>query len=231
MRMTTTQNNTSMNKKKFLILYMLTVISLIASAQVQVRFEPRHKNVFENKYIRLLDVHIVPGDTSQFHIHSTPSFFLRYTNSNVWTQTKGQDWTQSLRAPGEPSYDSFLNDTLIHRVTNSDTVAFHVTDIEILAPYHSSHQIKPLPFEVVLENEKVLAYRVSNSAIDQKIISKRGPIIAQLIEGYKILVHDEKTKKIKEIKKGGYLYIKPESSFYFTAPAGEKINLVLLEIK
>ena len=220
-----------MNKKRFLILFILVAIPLIASAQVQVRLEPRHKNVFENKYLRLLDVHIVPGDTSQFHIHSTPSFFLRYTNSNVWTQTKGQDWTQSLRAPGAPSYDSFMNDTLIHRVANSDTVAFHVTDIELLAPYHSSHQIKPLPFEVLLENEKVFAYRVSNSLMDQKIISKRGPIIAQLIEGDKILVHDKKTKKTEEIKKGGYLYIKPESSFYFTAPVDEKINLVLLEIK
>jgi hypothetical protein len=220
-----------MNKNRFLILYILIAIPLIASAQVQVRLEPRHKNVFENKYLRLLDVNIIPGDTSQFHMHSTPSFFLRYTNTNVWTQTKGQDWTQSLRAPGEPSYDSFLNDTLIHRVTNSDRVAFHVTDIEILAPYHSRDQIKPLPFEVLLENEKVFAYRLSNSSMDQKIISKRGPIIAQLIEGDKILVHDEKTKKTKEIKKGGYLYIKPESSFYFTAPVDEKINLVLLEIK
>ena len=203
----------------------------MVSAQVQVRLEPRHKNVFENKYVRILDVNIVPGDTSQFHIHSTPSFFLRYTNTNVWTQTKGQDWTQSLRAPGEPSYDSFLNDMLIHRVTNSDTVAFHVTDIEILAPYHSSNQIKSLPFEVLLENEKVFAYRVSNSSLDKKTISKRGPVIAQLIEGDKILVHDKKTKKTEEINKGGYLYIKPESSFYFTAPVDAKINMVLLEIK
>jgi hypothetical protein len=220
-----------MTKKQFLILFILIAIPLMVSAQVQVRLEPRHKNVFENKYLRLLDVHIVPGDTSQFHTHSTPSFFLRYTNTNVWTQTKGQDWTQSLRAPGEPSYDSFLNDTLIHRVTNSDTVDFHVTDIEILAPYHSRDQIKPLPFEVLLENEKVFAYRISNSLIDQKIISKRGPIIVQLIEGDKILVHDKKTKKTKEINEGGYLYIKPESSFYFTAPEDGKIDMVLLEIK
>lgn len=220
-----------MKKRRFFILFILITIPIIASSQIQVRLEPRHKNVFENKYVRILDVNIVPGDTSQFHIHSTPSFFLRYTNTNVWTQTKGQDWTQSLRAPGEPSYDSFLNDTLIHRVTNSDTVAFHVTDIEILAPYNSSNQIKSLPFEVLLENEKVFAYRVSNSSMDQKTISKRGPIIAQLIEGDKILVHDKKTKKTEEINKGGYLYIKPESSFYFTAPVDAKINMVLLEIK
>ncbi|MFZ9387268.1 MAG: hypothetical protein ACO25B_05250 [Chitinophagaceae bacterium] len=219
-----------MNKKRFLILYLLA-FRVISSAQVQVRLEPRHKNVFENKYLRLLDVHIAPGDTSIFHIHSTPSFFLRLTNSDVWTQVKGQDWTKSQRAAGEPSYDPYLNDSLIHRVTNSDTADFHVTDTEILSPYYNSHQIKPLPFEVLLDNEKILAYRVSNTSINHNIISKRGPMIAQLVEGDIILVHDEETKKIKEIKKGGYLYINPESSFHFSAPENEKINLVLLEIK
>jgi len=220
-----------MNKIRFLILYILIAIPLIANAQVQVRLEPRHKNVFENKYVRILDVNIVPGDTTMFHIHSTPSFFLRLTNTKVEAQIKGQDWTKSQRDAGVPSYDSFLNDTLIHRVTNCDTVPFHVTDIEILAPYQNGRQIKPLPFKVLLENEKVLAYGISNSSIDQKVISKRGPIIAQLVDGDKVLVHDEETKETRVIIKGGYLYIKPESSFYFIPPVDEKTKLVLLEIK
>ena len=204
---------------------------LIAISQVQVRLEPRHKNVFENKYLRLLDVHIAPGDTTLFHIHSTPSFFLTLTNTKVGVQIKGQELTTSQNVAGESWYQSFLNDTLIHRVTNCNTVPFHVTDMEILAPYNNSRKIKPLPFDLLLENKKVLAYGINRSSVDRKVIRKRGPIIAQLVEGDKILVHDEKTKEIKVIKQGGYLYIKPESSFYFTSPSDEKINLVLLEIK
>lgn len=220
-----------MPKCSSLIVHLLLAIPLIGSAQVQVRLEPRHKNVFENKYLRILDVHINPGDTSLFHIHSTPSFFLRFTTTMLGEQIKGQDWSNSLRNAGGSSYNSFLNDTLIHRVANCDTVPFHVTDLEILAPYKNNRHIKPLPYEVLLENERVLAYRLSTSSIDQKMIRKRGPIIAQLVEGQNIFVHDEKSKIPKEIKKGGYLYIHPESSFYFTAPVNEKIDLVLLEIK
>jgi quercetin dioxygenase-like cupin family protein len=220
-----------MNKGRFLLFFTLSILPAIVSAQVLVRLEPRHKNVLENKYLRLLDVHIAPGDTSLFHIHSTPSFFLILTSNKVGVQIKGQDWTKSQNIAGESWYQSFLNDTLIHRVTNCDTVPFHVTDIELLAPYHNGRQIKPLPFKVLLENEKVLAYVISNSSIDQKVISKRGPIIAQLVDGDKILAHDVKTKKTKEIKKGSYLYIRPGSSFYFTAPVDEKIILILLEIK
>jgi len=220
-----------MNKRQFFILYILIAIPLIASAQVQVKLEPRHKNVFENKYLRLLDVHIVPNDTTLFHIHSTPSFFLTFTNTKVGVQIKGQDWTKSQNVAGESWYQSFQNDKLIHRVTNCDTVPFHVTDLEILATYNNNRKIKPLPFEVLLENERVLAYTVNNSSFEQKVISSRGPTIAQLVDGDQILMHDEKSEETRVIKKGSYLYIKPESSFYFMVSEDEKINLVLIEIK
>ena len=220
-----------MNKKQCIILFVIIAMPLIAIAQVQVRLEPRHKNVFENKYLRLLDVHISPRDTTLFHIHSTPSFFLILTNTKVGVQIKGQDWETSQNVAGESWYQSFQNDTLIHRVTNCDTVSFHVTDMELLARYNTNRQIKPLPFDLLLENEKVLAYSINNSSIDKKVISKHGPMIAQLVEGNEISVHDEKTKETRVIKEGGFLYIEPESSFYFTAPKNEKTNLILLEIK
>ena len=225
------QYNKQMNKGRFLLFLTLLILPVIVSAQVLVRLEPRHKNVLENKYLRLLDVHISPGDTTLFHIHSTPSFFLTLSNTKVGVQVKGQGWIQSQNVVGESWFQSFLTDTLIHRVTNCDTVPFHVTDLEVLAPYNNSRQIKPLPFEVLFENEKVFAYILSNSSIDQKIISKRGPIIAQLVEGDQIYVHDVKTREIKVIKMGDYLYIKPASSFYLTVPVDRKIKLVLLEIK
>lgn len=220
-----------MNKIRFLLFFTLSILSLKASGQVLVRLEPRHKNILENKYFRLLDVHIAPGDTSLFHIHSTPSFFLIFTSNKVGVQIEGQEWTQSQNIAGESWYESFLNDSLIHRVTNCDSIPFHVTDIEILAPYQGGHQIKPLPFNLLLENEKVLAYSINNLSTDPSVISKRGPIIAQLVEGEKILSHDVETKKTKEIIKGSYLYFEPERSFYFTAPFDENINLILLEIK
>src|ERR1700676_647048 len=59
----------------FLILYSL------CPAQVPVGKEPRHHNIFENDHVRILDVHIPPGDTTQIHIHAAPSVFLILTNS------------------------------------------------------------------------------------------------------------------------------------------------------
>lgn len=220
-----------MNNKRSFFLLTLLIISAIAHAQIVVRKEPRHKNVLENKYLRLLDVHIAPGDTSLFHIHSTPSVFLILTNTTVGAQILGQDWTKSQEVAGDSWYNSFLNDALIHRVANCDTVPYHVTDIEILGGYSNSRKFKPLKFDILFENDRVLAYSVSNSSLNQKVISKRGPLIAQLVEGVQVVLHDARTKETRTLSKGGYLYIKPKSSFYLTTVGDEKINLVLVEIK
>jgi hypothetical protein len=48
--------------KKYLVLIII-FSSLLTAAQIPVRDEPRHHNVFENSYVRLLDVflaHVIP---------------------------------------------------------------------------------------------------------------------------------------------------------------------------
>jgi len=220
-----------MKNRISILLAAMLFNSLGLTAQVQVSKEPRHKKVLENKYIRLLDVWIPPGDTTLFHIHSTPSVFLQFTNTTVGIQVKEQDWVKSQNIAGSASYRSFSPDVLIHRVSNWDTSLFHVTDIEILSSYNSNSQHKYLPFTVLFENEKVVAYRLIDSSINEQIISSRGPIVAELVKGNEVIFYNTKNKKSTSIKTGKYLYIKPGSSFYFSAKGNEKINLVIFEIK
>lgn len=215
---------------------MLFFVALLFSsaaliAQVPVREEPRHHNVFENQYIRLLDVWINPGDTSLFHIHATPSLFLHFTNTPVAAQIKGSAWTSAINKAGAASYRSFINDTLVHRVSNQDTALFHVTDIELLSPYKPVTQLNPLPFTVLFENEKAVAYRLSNTSLTNQVISGRGPMVAELVAGDEVTCYDTMTKRSTRIKTGKYLYIEPGSSIYFSATGNKEVNMVLFEIK
>lgn len=218
------------NKITFFFAAMLFSSSVL-TGQVQVSKEPLHKKVLENKYIRLLDVWLQPGDTTLFHIHSTPSVFLQFTNTTLGIQVKGQNWLRDQSVEGNASYRSFSPEILIHRVSNWDTVPFHVTDTEILSSLKPGNQLKPLPFTVLFENEKVIAYRVAGSLFSNEIISNRGPMIAELVAGNEIVFHDTMGKKSTKIKTGKYLYIKPGASFYFSAKENEEINMVLFEIK
>ncbi|HEX3080985.1 MAG TPA: hypothetical protein VHQ04_11000, partial [Puia sp.] len=52
------------------------LLGILCRSQVPVSQEPLHHKVLENNHLRLLDVHIPPGDTSMFHIHATPSVFV-----------------------------------------------------------------------------------------------------------------------------------------------------------
>jgi hypothetical protein len=58
-------------KTLFFLVLILKLTNL--SGQVPVHEEPRHHLVFQNKEIRILNVLVPPGDTTQYHIHTTPS--------------------------------------------------------------------------------------------------------------------------------------------------------------
>ncbi len=219
-----------MDVKKLLVAPLMLLICSLLAAQVQVSKEPMHKKVLENKYVRLMNVWLHAGDTTMFHIHSTPSVFLHFSNALMSTQVKGQDWVTDRTVAGYAWYRSFTPDSLVHRVSNSDTIAIHVIDVEILSSYRPGSETKPLPFTVLFNEEKAIAYRIVDGTFNNQIISERGPMIAELAAGEPTYYVDAKTKKETQIKAGNYFYIEPGSSFYLKV-TGENANMVLFEIK
>lgn len=219
-------------KQLLVIMLVLFGAALKASAQVQVRNEPRHHNVIENKYFRVLDVNIPPHDTTLQHIHSTPSVILLFSNTVTATQLKGQDWVKSTSIAGSVFYRDFSKDTVIHRVSNWDTVPYHVTDIELLSAYRPNDGRKLLPYTVLFDAEKAFAYRVTDTTVNKKVtISDRGPMIAGLVTGDDIILHDTTHHKTTRIKSGKETYIQPGISFYLSPTSKKEINLVLFELK
>lgn len=220
-----------MRSYKFLFIALCVLfIAATTHSQVQVSQEPYHKPVLVNNYIRLLDVWLQPNDTTAFHIHSTPSVFLHFSATKVSSQVKGDKWVSEISVPGKSWYRSFIGDTLIHRVCNRDTVPFHVTDIEILLSYKPEEPFNPLPFDILYENEKVIAYQVRASAIKGEVLQDRGPLVAEMVTG-EMLYNNIPSNEKRVLKSGEYLYIGPGTYFSFTAAGTGDINLVLFELK
>ena len=215
----------------FLVYACFCSISSI-SAQVQASQEPNHRPVLENEYIRVLDVWLQPGDTTEFHIHSTPSLFLHLTSTDIVTQIQDEEWILDRNVAGKASYRSFSPDVLIHRVTNRDTTLFHVTDMELLSAFNPDPKapIQPLPFPVIIDNEKAIAYRLTMQ--DMQIATKsRGPMIAQLVSGNDVVYNNLKTKEYMTISPGQFVYIDAGTSFNFSSDAIGEIDLVIFEVK
>ena len=212
---------------KLIVLYFLS-LSLAMNAQVPVKDEPRHRPVLENEYIRVLDVWLQPGDTTMYHIHATPSLFVVLNTAATTSQIQGGRWTSDKYSDIKTWYRSFAGDTLIHRVANIDTVAFHVNDIEILSHFDTSVRRMPLEFPLLFENDRSFAYKLVTGSFPTRRISGRGPLIAAAVDG-QVLFHDVNEKKVSSIQEGRYVYVPPGKTFYFSSPGA--VQMILFEIK
>jgi hypothetical protein len=178
-----------------------------------------------------LDVNIPPGDTTLFHIHETPSLFVRFTSTYVAVQVKDSAWSKKSRSTkGSADYDYF-GYSRVHRVANQDRENYHVTDIELLSAYQPGNNAKPLPFTILFNNEKAFAYRITSMANGKQHIDHRGPIIAALVEGERVMLTTEGTKEPTVINTGKLTYLPPGKSYEFSTSSGNVINLVLFELK
>ena len=204
-----------------------------ASAQLQVSKEPMHHPAIVNEYLRVLDVHIPPGDTTKFHVHSTPSLFIHLTTTNTSTQVKSESWIADRSETGKTWYKSFTPDILFHRVCNRDTSEFHVLDVELLKPYNAQTGItnSPLPFPVFLSNEKAFVYKLNNAQVQGMNISGRGPIVVILVSGGPVSAENLFAGSSADLKAGEFLYIAPGTDYHFTCKDKGELNMVIFELK
>lgn len=203
--------------KKVLFTIVLLAVIFPAVAQIPVSQEPRHHPVLVNAHVRLLDVHIPPGDTSLIHIHQTPSVFLILNNVKTGSEViQEEDHSKSLyRHDGNIWFEGFYEVPRIHRVWNSDTAEFHVMDIEL--PNKNYMVIDSVirepskSFEFLFEEKPVRVYKlIMRPGREISLDARKADILMiQISDAVNPVTANEKSF----LKKGAFLYI----------PAGNRI--------
>ncbi|MEO6452531.1 MAG: hypothetical protein ABIN97_00555 [Ginsengibacter sp.] len=195
----------------------LFFIIRICYAQVPVGIEPRHHKIFQNAYIRILDVRIVPGDTTLFHTHEKPSVFIVLNNAKTGAELFSEgEISDATVTNGNIWFEGFYYDPLIHRIWNIDTTEFHVLEIELLnKTYKEIDASLPQKSIRMLFNEKPVrgfsGLLSARSTINLGV--KKYPLLVIALNDFSdgVTVND---KLFKE--KGKFLFI----------PEGRKITLV-----
>ena len=202
--------------QKFFISLLFIFGALLLNAQVAVRFEPRHKVALENEWVRLLDVRVPAGDTSLFHIHEIPSYFIPLSNTAIGSEIKEQAPQESKFTVGATWYNGFENGPLIHKVWNNDTGVLHVIDLELLSAKKSilpSLELKN--FKIDFENEKLRVYRMElrgNQRIN--LPSLKTPMLIISLSGAQIDVRTAKKNDARyHINAGGFQWLQANQSF------------------
>jgi len=122
---------------------------LSAQRTVDVHEEPRHRVVLERGPIRLLDIQILPGDTTMDHTHDTPILFTHITLGNG---SAGGRVTSNTR---------YLIEPFTHREWNSGPNLLRILAITHGGPPGEDNDDRPqgLVAEPTLENEWFRSYR------------------------------------------------------------------------
>jgi len=214
----------------FLVTTIFLVSSLSCFAQVPVSQEPMHHNVFENGSVRILDVHIPPGDTSLVHKHSTPSVFIilskTKTGSQVITEPRGLNLHD-----GNIWFESFYDQPRIHRVWNSDTTEFHVIDMELLnkQPQQIEDPLHVKPLNLLFDEKAVRGYRfVLPARATLKLPPRKAPIVViGLTDTHANVMVNQK----KFVMKGDFIFLDPGTGVNFVSTASAEQKFAIFELK
>jgi hypothetical protein len=109
----------------------LVVFSNTVSAQIPLTREPHHKIVFENGYVRVLDLRIAPGDTTLMHSHSAASVVVFLSTSSLVIRNVDGPAVVTPVKPGDMIYRAYDEKPVAHRVWTEDKAMFHCLVVEI----------------------------------------------------------------------------------------------------
>src|ERR1700733_3206273 len=220
--------------KKYGIQFVFCLmLNLVCRAQIPVSQEPRHHKILENDHLRLLDVHIPPGDTSMIHIHATPSVFVILNNVKTGSQVISEEDHSNSPIPhfGNIWFEGFYEKPRIHRVWNSDSSEFHVMDIELTNKNYVAidRPIKLSPFTFLFDEKPVRAYRLDlQPAINTTIPSDNAAILMILLtdSASSVRVNEKEFHR-----KGDFLYISSGANLEVENRGNGKATFAFFELK
>lgn len=104
-----------------------------SSSPVPLTQEPHHHVMFENQYVRVLDVNISPGESTLFHTHGHDNLSVRISGGFTQSQVQGKDWRQASQVErGTVVFSEGSTKPYTHRIRNLGTGVYRVIDIELL---------------------------------------------------------------------------------------------------
>ena len=217
----------------FVIVFLAMLTSTHAADEpMPVVKEPYHKSVFENEYVRIIDVQIPVGETTKYHLHEIASVVVYLTKSTNASQTWGETTTTPRQTtPGAVRYAPYDVTPLAHRVTNTGNNSFHVFDIELLRKPDTA-AFPPPPGQVSVQWEQKLV-RASNVFVRPgEAVIVNLPTCASLFVGIAgTTVTQAKEGPQRELKPTAYVFYPRNSSVLLRNRGTEKAEAVLLELK
>ncbi|MGC4036286.1 MAG: hypothetical protein QM764_10005 [Chitinophagaceae bacterium] len=224
--------------RKFFPLLFSLLLYNFSIAQVPVSKEPRHHPVFANDKVRILNVLLPPGDTTLFHLHSTPSVFITLSKTKTGSQMmNGQTvpLPANFSVPGSISFENLsAPHTRTHRVWNVDTNVFHVVDVELFTK-NKKFKTPPLSFSnfnLITDTSFVRVYKVELKYGESVNFSSPRSSFLLLALNNEPAELEKNAQRIEGISKpGDFIWLNARERLSISNRNKDMISFVLLEVK
>jgi hypothetical protein len=170
------------NRSQYILCIVLLFVTLqsLGQAPVPVKKDPDHRIVFKNKLVTIIYPRILPGDTTPYHIHETPSVFLIMRDTYVFDQTYGKEGETFFSSKGETWYNEFYKKQT-HRIANIDSVDHQSILIELPNEPKAKYPdpLPGLPKPEYFERVRIYPLKIgANSSFDLKTSTTPAVVVA-----------------------------------------------------
>lgn len=204
---------------------------------VPAREEKYHKVVFENDWVRVIDVQIPPGEQTDYHTHDIASVMVYLTESTARSQPWGEStFTHRQTVLGFSRYAAYDEKPLSHRVMNAGTSHFRTHDIELIrkSPDPSTSAIAPPPDAKIQWSEKLV--RSSTVTLQPGISIEMDPSpCAHLLIGIRGITTSvgprEDERERRDLGNGDFRFFPPNSVFEIANLEAGETEALLLELR
>lgn len=122
----------ALHRMVFGLCFLLLPAATFAQEWVPVYEEPRHRLVFENDLVMILDVDLPPGYESLYHEHKLDLLYVTISGTQVWAQPLGGEKREADVKTGDLRFSSDNHELPhIHRVGNVGTAPFRIIGIGV----------------------------------------------------------------------------------------------------
>ncbi len=204
------------------------IIGLLLQQVVVVHEEPRHELVFEDSSAFILDVQIPAGDTTLYHTHAGPIFYVSISTSRTRSQVTGHDWvgpsTGPVSSPGRVfSNIRYADRPVTHRVNNVGDGLFRLIAVinrghgpaaDSVARETRPNTSPPLGFEVEIDNHWFRSFRGTLEPSSSSTLHRHAlPVVTV------------------EVADGSWVFQKAGTEHSLKNPADVPLELVEIEIR
>ena len=204
-----------MNRKSINVVTLFLISNLAFSAFAQtgvpVEREPTHRLKLENGFVRVFDVLLPAGKTSQFHTHIYDGISVRVSNAKIVDELAGGGKTRFEIKYGEATFGARPS-VMTHRIINSGKTDFRNIFIELLPAKNAATAVG---FPILSDGHVIL---IDNPRVRiNRLVLKPGEsseLHTHNMHGLGIILYNSKielgaadgTKRILESKAGDFVW-------------------------